>query len=160
GARQQGLAVAMTFIHERKRPTVEELATDCLDVGELNRKGLLKDRSVMLRPLLRWPQVTTVKADRYVIEVNFFNLVTPQRVYLSWTFCHFGSSRPWMLCPHCRKRVARLFLAGPGYFCRGCVGAPRYESQLRNKKARAYLRAYRLRQRLGGSRPVKDTIPE
>ena len=30
------------------RLTVEELAVDCIDVRELNRKGLLKDRSVTL----------------------------------------------------------------------------------------------------------------
>ena len=32
-------------------------------------------------------------------------------------------------------------------------------SQRRSRKARAYLQAYRLRQRLGGSRPVIDRIP-
>ena len=37
---------------------------------------------------------------------------------------------------------------------------PLAESQLRNKKARAYLKAYRLRQRLGGSKPVIHPIPE
>jgi hypothetical protein len=57
-----------------ERITIEELAADCIDVRELNRKGLLKDRSVTLRPLLRWPQVATMRADRYVIEVNFRNL--------------------------------------------------------------------------------------
>jgi hypothetical protein len=46
-----------------------------------------------------------------------------------------------------------------GYFCRNCLGNPAYESQLRNDKARGYLRAYRLRERLGGSRPVIDPIP-
>ena len=34
----------MISIHERKRLTVEELATDCIDVRELNWKGLLKER--------------------------------------------------------------------------------------------------------------------
>jgi hypothetical protein len=143
-----------------QRLTVEKLAADCIDVRELNRKGLLKDRSVTFRPLLRWPQVATMRADRYVIEVNFRNLVTPQYVHLSWTHCHFGSYRPWMLCPHCRKRVARLFKGMCGYFCRACTGNTVYESQLRNEKSRAYLRAYRLREKLGGSRPVIDPVPE
>jgi len=150
----------MTFINEGKRLTVEELATDCLDVGKLYRKGLLQGRTVTLRPLLRWPQVATMRADRYVLEVNFCNIVTPQYVHLSWTFCHFGSYRPWMLCPHCQKRVARLFMGMGGFFCRICVGNPPYESQLRNNKARIYLRAYRLRQRIGGGHPVRDPIPE
>jgi hypothetical protein len=150
----------VTFIHERERLTIEELATDCIDVRELQRKGLLKERTVTLRPLLRWPQVATMRADRYVIEVNFCNLVTPQHIHLSWTPCHFGSYRPWMFCPHCRKRVARLFKGMGGYFCRACVGNPPYESQLRNDMARIYLRAYRLRERIGGGCPVIDPIRE
>jgi len=47
-----------------------------------------------------------------------------------------------------------------GYYCRECVGAPPYESQLRNDMARIYLRAYRLRERIGGGRPVIDPIRE
>jgi hypothetical protein len=142
------------------RLTVEELAVDCIDVRELNRKGLLKDRSVTLRPLLRWPQIATMRADRYMIQLNFCNLVTPQYLHLSWTPCHLGGWRPWMRCPHCRKRVARLFMGMGGYFCRACVGNPPYESQLRNNMARVYLRAYRLRERIGGGRPVIDPIRE
>jgi hypothetical protein len=153
-------ARAVTFINERERLTVEELATDCIDVRELQRKGLLKERTVKFRPLLRWPSVVMVRADRYVVELYFCNFRTPQHVYLSWTPCNFGSERPWMLCPHCRKRVARIFKGMGGYFCRACVGNPPYESQLRNDRARAYLKAYRLRERLGGSRPVVDPLPE
>jgi len=142
-----------------QRLTIEKLAVDCLDVRELNRAGLLKDRSVTFRPFLR-PTIQTMSADRYVIQLNLRNQVVPQYIHLSWTPCHFGSYRPWMLCPHCRKRVARLFKGMGGYFCRACVGDPPYESQLRNDMARAYLRAYRLRERIGGGRPVVDPIRE
>jgi hypothetical protein len=55
--------------------------------------------------------------------------------------------------------VARLFRGLGGYFCRACCGNPIYESQRRSTKGRAYLQAYRLRARLGGSRPVVDEIP-
>jgi hypothetical protein len=48
-------------------------------------------------------------ADRYVIQLNLRNQVVPQYIHLSWTPWHFGSYRPWMLCPYCRRRVARLF---------------------------------------------------
>jgi hypothetical protein len=144
----------MMFIHERKRLIIEELATDCIDVRELKRKGLLKERTVTLRPLLRWPQVETMRADRYVIEVNLCYPLT-QYIRLS---C--GSDRPWMHCPHCNRRVARLFKGLSGYFCRACVGNPPYEGQLRNDMARVYLQAYRLRQRIGGGRPGTDPIRE
>jgi len=148
-------------MHNRsQRLTVEELTADCIDVRELNRAGLLKDRSVTFRPMLRWPKVVTMRADRYVIQVNFCNLVMAQYIHLSWTSCHFGSYRPWMLCPHCRKRVTRLFKGMGGYFCRACTGNTVYESQLRNRMARIYLKAYRLRERIGGGRPVIDPIRE
>ena len=86
-----------------------------------------------------WRRSSAIAAfRRYVIEVNFCNLVTPQYVHLSWTSCHFGNYRPWMLCSYCRKRVARLFNGMGGFFCRACVGNPPYESQLRNEMARVY----------------------
>ena len=65
-----------------------------------------------------------------------------------------------MHCPHCNRRVVRLFNGMGGFFCRECVGNPPYESQLRNDMARIYLRAYRLRERIGGGRPVIDPIRE
>jgi hypothetical protein len=61
-----------------------------------------------------------------------------------------------------RPALAALYLlrTARAYYCRHCIGNPLYESQRRSKKARAYLQAYRLRQRLGGSRPVLDPVPE
>ncbi|MGB8307205.1 MAG: hypothetical protein WCE36_25540 [Pseudolabrys sp.] len=56
-------------------------------------------------------------------------------------------------------KLARLFKGLGGYYCRDCCGKPPYEFQRRSKKARYYLQAYRLRQRLGGSRPVVDPVP-
>jgi hypothetical protein len=56
-------ARAMTCAEERKPLTVEELVADCLDVRELKRKGLLKERTVTFQPLLRWPEVATMRAD-------------------------------------------------------------------------------------------------
>ena len=69
-------------------------------------------------------------------------------------------ARPWLHCPYCERRVARLLKGLGGFFCRACVGNPIYESQRWSTKARAYLQAYRLRQRLDGSRPVLDPMPE
>jgi hypothetical protein len=53
-----------------------------------------------------------------------------------------------------------MFKGMGGYYCRACLGNPIYESQRRSKTARAHLKAYRLRQQLGGSRPVVDPLPE
>ena len=150
----------MTCTGESKPLTVEELATDCIDVRELHRRGYLIRRYAPRWPEFKWPGIERIRFDYYLINIELCNQVTPQRIRITWTRCHFGGSRPWMHCPHCDRRVARLFKGLSGYFCRECVGAPPYESQLRNEKARAYLKAYRLRSRLGGSKPVIHPIPE
>jgi hypothetical protein len=145
----------------RKRLTVEKLAVDCLDVRELQRAGIFKDHWVTLPMVsLRWPRIEKMRAYRDLIQLKFRNQVVPQRIRVSWTRCHYGGARPWLHCTFCERRVARLFKGMGAYYCRHCIGNPLYESQRRSKKARAYLQAYRLWQRLGGSHPVRDLVPE
>lgn len=139
--------------------TIERLGLDAVDVRELQREGLLTDEWLALRQPFRWPRITMMKLFRYRIVLELRNQLTQQSIRVSWTRCHFGGSRPWLHCPFCQRRVARTFRGLGGYFCRACLGNPVYESQRRSKKARAYLQAYRLRARLGGSRPVQDAIP-
>jgi hypothetical protein len=100
-----------------------------------------------------------MRLARYRILLELSNQSVPQGIRVSWTRCHFGGLRPWLHCPYCERRVARLFKGLGGYFCRACLGNPIYESQRRSRKARAYLQAYRIRQRLGGTRPLVDDIP-
>ena len=104
----------------RNRLTVEELAKDTLDVRELNRAGLLTDDWITLRPSLRWPRIATMRLARYRILLELRNQSVPQGIRVSWTRCHFGGFRPWLHCPHCERRVARLFKGFAGYFCRAC----------------------------------------
>ena len=140
--------------------TVEKLANNTIDVGDLQRAGLLEGSWVTLQwPSLRWPSIVTFRAARYRILLELKNRSAPQSIRVAWTRCHFGGLRPWLHCPHCQRRVMRLFKGLTGYCCRTCCGSPIYESQRRSRKARAYLQAYRLRLRLGGSRPVVDAIP-
>jgi DNA-directed RNA polymerase subunit RPC12/RpoP len=41
-------------------------------------------------------------------------------VKLDYTSCHYSNERPWFLCPHCGKRVGKLYHRD-GYFrCRSC----------------------------------------
>jgi hypothetical protein len=141
------------------RLTVETLAADCLDVRELYRVGAFKGSWVHFKMAsLRWPCIEKMSAARFMIHIELCNQTVPQNIRVSWTWCNFGGSRPWLIC-QCGRRVARLFMGLGGYYCRSCCGDPVYESQRRSKKARSYLQAYRLRQRLGGSRPVTDPLP-
>ncbi len=139
--------------------TVEKLASDVIDVREIHRAGLLADGWITLQPSLRWPSIVKMRAARYRVLIELRYQSAPQSIRVSWTRCHFGGDRPWLHCSHCDRRVARLFKGFGGYCCRTCCGSPIYESQRRSAKARAYLQAYRLRQRLDGSRPVVDALP-
>jgi hypothetical protein len=143
----------------RHRLTIEELANESLDVRELQRAGVFRDCWVTLRPSLRWPAIDQMRVARYLIQLQLCNQVVPQQIRVSWTRCNYGGFRPWFHCSYCNRRIARLFKGMGGYYCRACIGNPLYESQRRSKKARTYLQAYRLRQRLGGSRPVLDPVP-
>jgi hypothetical protein len=144
----------------RPRMTVEKLANECLAARDLQRAGVLRGPWVTVRPSLRWPGIDRMRAAQYMIQLELANQLVTQQIRVSWTRCHFGGARPWLHCPFCQRRVARLFKVMAGYFCRACIGNPIYESQRRSKKARAYLKAYRLRSRLGGSRPVLDLVPK
>jgi hypothetical protein len=144
----------------RERLTVEKLAVECFDVRELQRAHVFRDHWVTYRPTFRWPRIETMRVARYLIQLELCNQVVPQQIRVSWTQCHYGGARPWLHCPFCQRRVARLFKGMGGFFCRPCVGNPIYESQRRSKKARIYLQAYRLRQRFGSSRPVLDPLPD
>ena len=139
--------------------TVEKLAEDAIDVLELNRAGLLTGDWVRLDPSFRWPAIAVMRVARFRIVIEYRHRSVPQSIQISWTRCHYGGVRPYLHCPDCHRRVWRLFRALHGYACRTCCGSPVYESQRRSAKGRKYLRAYRLRQRLGGSRPVLDPIP-
>ncbi len=138
--------------------TIERLGQNALDVRELQREALLTDEWLALQQAFRWPRITRMLLYRHRIVLELRNQLPQQNIRVSWTRCHFGGTRPWLHCPFCQRRVARLFRGFGGYFCRACCGNPIYESQRRSKKARAYLEAYRLRQRLGGSKPVRDPI--
>jgi hypothetical protein len=141
------------------RITVESLATSCIDVSELSHEGLLTGDFITLpTAAFRWPGIVRMTLARYLIRLEFRGRETPQLIRVEWTRCNFGGQRPWLICT-CGKRVARLFKGFGGYFCRICCNAI-YESQRRSTKARDYLRAYRLRQRLGGYCPVLDEVPQ
>src|SRR5271154_1680306 len=70
------------------------------------------------------------------------------RIQVSWTKMHMGDERPWMHCPHCEPRVAKLYKGLGGYF--RCVGNPIYASQALSAQAPPHFQACKLRLRLGG----------
>jgi hypothetical protein len=69
-------------------------------------------------------------------------------VLIEWTPCNYGGSRPWFLCPNCRRRVAVLYLPGTIAACRKCYNIS-YSSQCEDFSGRAMRRMGKIEARLG-----------
>jgi hypothetical protein len=142
------------------RVTVERLSDASINVGELHRAGLLEGDRVKTLSMLRWPNVSRMRAGRYVIVLEIRGEEYPQHIRLSWTQCHFGGARPWMLCPKCSARVARVHQWLGGFFCRKCLGNPQYASQCKSAPSRRHFEACKLRLRLGGEASPTAPFPD
>lgn len=68
-------------------------------------------------------------------------------VAIGWTPCHLGGERPWLQCPRCDRRVAKLY-GGTLFACRHCMRL-NYRSQQASRRDRALDRVWTLRRRLG-----------
>ena len=143
-----------------RKLTVEQQGDDALDVRQLKRGGLLRDRRITLGASLRWPSISKMELDRYSIQLQLRGKVGPQRIRIYWRRCHLGGARPWLHCPFCERRVARLFDGFGGYCCRACVGNPMYASQTKSTQGRPHFKACKLRLRLGGDASPATPFPE
>ena len=141
--------------------TVESIAADYnyIDVLTLYRRGLLANSWVSFVPILRWPGVIKIRASRYLVVVEWRDRVAPQQIRVSWTQCHLGGARPWIHCA-CGRRVTRLFKGLAGYYCRQCLGNPRYACQAKSTQGRLHFEACKLRLRLGGIASLSAPFPE
>jgi hypothetical protein len=139
---------------ENARPTVERLSADNLDIRELKKFGLLQDQRMILQGL-RWPALSRIVSSRYWLELDF-GRDTMQRVRVSWTQCYLGGWRPWMHCPHCETRVAKLLNGLGGYYCRACIGNPPYACQTKSTYGRKHFELCKIRLQLNGeASPIK-----
>ena len=149
----------MRRMRDITRPTVERLSSDSLDVRELKKFGLLRDQRMILQGL-RWPALSRIVSSRYGLELDFAGRDTMQRVRVSWTQCYLGGWRPWMHCPHCEKRVAKLLKGMGGYYCRACLGNPLYASQTKSMHGRRHFGICKIRLQLNGYASLLEPFPE
>jgi hypothetical protein len=115
---------------------------------------------VTLGPSLKWPAIALMRVARYLLTLDLRGHSVPQKVRVSWTKVHLGGARPWLLCPYCQKRVAKLYSGLGGYFCRACIGNPPYATQLLSAGGRSHYRACKLRLRLDGEAQLSTPFPE
>ena len=145
----------------RSNWTVESIAADrnYIDVLTLYRRRLLTDSRVSFVPMIGWRGVAKVHASRYLVVVEWRDRVEPQQIRVSWTQCHLGGARPWIHCA-CGRRVTRLFKGLAGFYCRQCLGNPRYACQAKSTQGRLHFEACKLRLRLGGIASLSAPFPD
>lgn len=130
-----------------------------LDIRKLHRAGVLTpgrwfgwEWTVCDRPVanihvcVEAGHVLLVYRHRHRGDSERQNVKQP--VYLDYTACTYGGSRPWWLCPNCGRRVAVLYGPGKLYACRHCYKLV-YECQRETSDDRAARRADTIRRRLG-----------
>ena len=152
--------VCVTRNARRKRMTIERLLADCLDVRELRRLRMFDENWITYSNSFRWPKVVGLTMVRYLIRLELRGRSVPQQIRVSWTKVHFGGERPWLHCPHCERRVARLYHGMGGYFCRACIGNPPYASQTKSAQGRLHFRACKLRLLLASEARLSLPVPE
>ena len=149
----------MTRNRRGNRLPIERWTRDCLDVRFLKREGFLDGSWVAIGPSLRWPRIARMRIARYLLILDLRGHSVPQHIRASWTRLHFGGDRPWLHCPHCERRVAKLYRGLAGYFCRACVGNPPYATQLLSAGGRAHFKACKLRLLLDGEAQLSRPFP-
>jgi hypothetical protein len=130
-----------------------------LDIHDLHRRRLLTERTLVFSASLRWSWLDRLSVDRWCVQLRFPSGGS-QSIAVTWSRCHFGGMRPWFVCPHCHRRVGKLYNNRGSYCaCRLCYEL-RYASQRRGAKSRRWLQALKLRLRLNGIASLAQPFPE
>jgi hypothetical protein len=129
------------------------------DVLALYRMGALKEETVSYPWVgFRWPGIERLTANMWQVRVRFRG-GSIQTLPLTWKRLHFGGGRPWFTCRRCNRRVGKLYNTGASLTCRRCLDLW-YSSQRRGAQSRRYLKALKLRLRLGGIANLREPFPD
>jgi hypothetical protein len=143
-------------------------ATKSLDINWLGRKGYLVPG---LSYSLSWTQggepvgSIGIRSEPSSIVLDYrwrqfgreWEDVT-ERIYLTSTPCNYGGYRRWFVCPHCSRRVGKLYLTTKYFWCRRCSNLA-YASQRCDRMDRLTRKIQNIRTGLGGSWCLSDPFP-
>lgn len=129
-----------------------------LDIRELDRRRLLRDG---ISTSWRWTNTYSGEEvgsigllgghDRVVLQYSVANdecrRPVSLPVSLTRTPCNYGGSRPWFVCPRCRRRCGVLAYSA-GWGCRACLRLA-YRSEAEDRSGRLWRRQRKLEQRVG-----------
>lgn len=117
-----------------------------LDVRHLQRHGYLRPDA---NYFLGWAgKRIGLRVDNAGLWLEELDTGRVHRARLTSTRCNYGGARPWLMCPRCGCRAARLYLRRE-LRCRDCHGLA-YPSTRRDSIGRLQAKARALRQQLGG----------
>lgn len=107
-----------------KRPKIEDLKGDCIDILDLLDQGLLDGHHRSLAGGIKWPRLAKVDIDQRGIAIKFRNGMRQALAIVWQCLFHRGNRyRPWIRCPRCGSNRQALFNSLGGYVCRKCVNA-------------------------------------
>ncbi len=129
--------------------TVEEYRGTALDVRELYRHRVFDQPvgSVWRNCALTWPWLRSFRLDAASLELELSN-GRRMTVPLIWTQCGIFN-RYWLVCPLCARTVRLLYGIDERCACQRCAGLW-HASRRKSAANRKFLRARKIRQRLGG----------
>jgi hypothetical protein len=135
--------------------TVE--ACQSIDVENWYRRGLLTPHVSFFS---NGSLYLTRREDSLDLSYGYDGELRRDSIRLTSTPCPYGGRRPWFVCPNvsCRRRVAKLYLAGRYFFCRHCYGLI-YQSQQEDRCYQAMNRAHKIQERLGGHPGFASPFP-
>ncbi|MES2189139.1 MAG: hypothetical protein V4454_03390 [Pseudomonadota bacterium] len=71
-----------------------------------------------------------------------------QTIWLAYTACNYGKSRPWFVCPVCQRRAGVLYMRAGRFACRHCQRVA-YSSQSSDTLDRLWRKQAKIEARLG-----------
>jgi len=148
--------------HWDKKDVVEDYKS--LGINWLKREGYLRPGRQSLISWTRNGQPAgsinlAVRQDRLILSYTYTHAGQSEEVremvFIDWTRCHYGGTRPWLLCPRCGRRVGKLYAGGKLFLCRHCYHLA-YHTQQMSEPFRLLHKAQKIRKRLGASPDVLD----
>ena len=134
-----------------------------LDIRKWNRQGLLFPGSRITSSWSVGGRVhssigAVALADRLTLHYNHRGEPVEQDVMFTWTPCHFGGQRIWLVCPFCSRRCAVVYSCGKYFACRIC-GNIAYSTQNESRRERLFSKADKLRKQIGAHPGAANPLP-
>lgn len=134
-----------------------------VDIRKWNRQGLIYPGSIITSSWSIGGRVhssigAVAWVDRLTLQYNHRGEPVEQDIMFTWTRCHFGGKRIWLVCPFCSRRCAVVYSCGKYFACRIC-GEIVYRTQSESRRERLFSKAEKLRKKIGAKAGAANPLP-